>query len=752
MMFSLFQRTALRFALITLLFFGAFAHANAQNTSQIYIGYQDGGNPKLGSYDPVGGQIAEVLNLTGSSAIVDMRLDSGHAFLVTADSLFEVAVDANPVQVVSRSTLEASAQPQQLTLSRQYILVAYTQRLELYNRNDGQFVGVINEVNQQVGGMTVVDDSAYVAQNEVSGSDSIPSFAVVDLNTASWVRDIPLSPRNQFIGEVLSDDLLVYGLSSEGIFTYDINNGNADFQRILPRLPQNIISSGGSFGAQASNLSIYAEGGPYTTLDTMGTNSIQEMKVVGNEAYVLAQDSFFRFTFTGPGSFVKESAAFPGASAFSLALTDKQVLIGNFYGQNDSNLYFFDRADLSFQGAARDVFLKPNDILTDGPQTAYVSQNLSNANFADSAGYILKIDIANQSVTDTLFRDTIRPLGEQYLVGQSLYALSDSGYFKVDPATGSSSFVNLGVSVNYGGYASQRYRWADTLYAFFDGNLGKYNLADEQFIARDLTDSLVDVFTLDTATARIHAARRNFTDSGNAYVFNQSGNLLDSYITGTSSEYMAFMDNFLSDTVSAGRVVINPENRSAALLEETLYFLGESKGTTALSLYAYTPSQALNARFSGFALEDSLFASAELAADTIAGEIVMGLNRTDGTNTLLRYSDGGQQEDSVDLNSPVFALGVDYTLVTSLAEATSARGGFELYPNPATEALFVEMPYSDIEVQEMRLYNTFGQLLETRQLSGAGPYRLSVSSLEAGLYIIELDRGTHQERARFLKR
>ena len=71
----------------------------------------------------------------------------------------------------------------------------------------------------------------------------------------------------------------------------------------------------------------------------------------------------------------------------------------------------------------------------------------------------------------------------------------------------------------------------------------------------------------------------------------------------------------------------------------------------------------------------------------------------------------------------------------STPEFPSAKLNFEVYPNPARDFLFVKS--SQNESQQLRVINSQGRILLKLELNSA-PYRLDVSALPAGLYILSL--------------
>lgn len=82
--------------------------------------------------------------------------------------------------------------------------------------------------------------------------------------------------------------------------------------------------------------------------------------------------------------------------------------------------------------------------------------------------------------------------------------------------------------------------------------------------------------------------------------------------------------------------------------------------------------------------------------------------------------------------------------VKSIAKANAAK----LYPNPATETLYVEVNNSS--VKELKVLDITGKLLVSQAVS-ADKEAINVSSLPAGTYYLQLVSGTQAVGSRFVK-
>jgi len=72
-------------------------------------------------------------------------------------------------------------------------------------------------------------------------------------------------------------------------------------------------------------------------------------------------------------------------------------------------------------------------------------------------------------------------------------------------------------------------------------------------------------------------------------------------------------------------------------------------------------------------------------------------------------------------------------------EEMLARDGFSFYPNPANDILYMEVEkFEDLHIQEATIYNSFGQIVKTVDLSELSNdiTKIDISQLENGMYFI----------------
>jgi hypothetical protein len=97
---------------------------------------------------------------------------------------------------------------------------------------------------------------------------------------------------------------------------------------------QLVVVNGGLFGSQTdfANIGIFnSVSGTFTTLDTIYTNSVQDVLIEENRyIYVAAQDSIVKYDLWTAERL--SAAAFGAASTIRLGLYNDKLLVGNWYG------------------------------------------------------------------------------------------------------------------------------------------------------------------------------------------------------------------------------------------------------------------------------------------------------------------------------------------------------------------------------------------------------------------------------------
>lgn len=173
-----------------------------------------------------------------------------------------------------------------------------------------------------------------------------------------------------------------------------------------------LILNGGQYGNPQEDITLIGYN-PFTGAtrisDTIRSQSIQALLVEGNFAYIAAEDSLVKISLT---DFTRVAQTrFPGASTYSLALYNNQLLVGNWYGQADSNLYVFDKTDLTLDYVVPQIEQGVKGIAIIG-DTAYLAQNLNDANYSDSAGYLSLVYLPTGTFIKNVPGDGVSDIGK----------------------------------------------------------------------------------------------------------------------------------------------------------------------------------------------------------------------------------------------------------------------------------------------------------------------------------------------------
>lgn len=90
---------------------------------------------------------------------------------------------------------------------------------------------------------------------------------------------------------------------------------------------------------------------------------------------------------------------------------------------------------------------------------------------------------------------------------------------------------------------------------------------------------------------------------------------------------------------------------------------------------------------------------------------------------------------------------------SSVQAAAMQQNALKAYPNPANDAISIELPTSIIKDGELEIYSVNGQLIEAIQLNGSESAitvkNINVSAYEAGMYFAKYNSGNAQHIVRF---
>ncbi len=301
-----------------------------------------------------------------------------------------------------------------------------------------------------------------------------------------------------------------------------------------------IIVNGGQYGnsSEDANVLIYDHtNNQYRSIDTIHTQSVQEVILDGFWAYVAAQDSIVKYNLSS-GSRVA-AARFHGPSTKSLALTNGLLLVGNWYGKSSHNLYLYDSGSLNLIDSIAAVDKGTKSILIKNG-VAYITQNRQNGNYQDTLGSILRFDIASRTITDTI---TVNGYTGDF--GELIENASGTGFYAfnstwntittVDYSTLSATNTNFPLDLNISS-RSHYSRRADTLFARFGNGIGAIDLSNLAILDSSIIDTVVTAFSYDSLNNLFFLTQTNFFSYNYGKIYGRSGNLLAPFNVGFSPE------------------------------------------------------------------------------------------------------------------------------------------------------------------------------------------------------------------------
>ena len=337
-----------------------------------------------------------------------------------------------------------------------------------------------------------------------------------------------------------------------------------------------VIVNGGQFGnpAEPTNVQLYDPAdGSYTTLDSIGENSTQDLLIDGSFAYVAASDSIVKYDLLTNQRVA--AAAFGGVSTVTLALSEDYLLVGNFFlpfgstAPYPNNLRVFDRETLAFVDSIPALSRPVKGIVVQG-DTAYVSQNFTASTFADSAGFLCKVLLSTLEVVDTVeVNQNDEDLGPLLIQDSVIYGLNGASntITRYDPGTGAVSTFATSVDLQVGTYGS-RFTLDESgrLFTLFDGGIGELDLATGNAPQGTLFDTVISAMVLDTVNERFYITQTDFFSYTGGIIYDENGNRLDTLLVGFAPEAIGAAYNAVP-TAQDDQVTLNLNGTSTLLAD-----------------------------------------------------------------------------------------------------------------------------------------------------------------------------------------
>lgn len=178
-------------------------------------------------------------------------------------------------------------------------------------------------------------------------------------------------------------------------------------QAQVPYASEVIILNGESYGQNKSNIASYnILTKDYTIIDSMLTSSVQSLLIEDSIAYLGAQTKIFAYNLNSKTKVAEANFNGVSPSKKGLFTDNNYIFVGNWHGQTDSNLYAYNKSDLSLAFAVTEATKECNGG-TSYNDTLYIGQKVKNNSYADTLGKIVVANANDGTYYRTIDLDTM---------------------------------------------------------------------------------------------------------------------------------------------------------------------------------------------------------------------------------------------------------------------------------------------------------------------------------------------------------
>lgn len=328
------------------------------------------------------------------------------------------------------------------------------------------------------------------------------------------------------------------------LLTYTLQIDAQDFSPT----EQVIFANGGIFGdLENVSLGTYkTTTNEYAVFDSIQTQSVQEIVIADNFAYVAAQDSLIKYDLTTLER--SASQAFEsGASLFNLLIYGDYVIAGKWFGGSALNyVQFFNKSDLSFAFSIPQIVGTPAGMVIIDDKL-YISQNdVSSTTFSDTLGRLAVVDLATQTFEQTIELDNNgADLGRLYTADNKIYSLNPASNtvttFDVTTQTNNTKTVDSELFINVYGYGNRATFVDNKIYTVFNNTIGYYDVDTESVTTLfDISDNSFGVsLAYDSVNKTFYTGQTDFFTYSTGIVYNETGDTLAILPLGNSPEAVA---------------------------------------------------------------------------------------------------------------------------------------------------------------------------------------------------------------------
>lgn len=491
--------------------------------------------------------------------------------------------------------------------------------------------------------------------------------------------------------------------------------------------PKNLlVANGGQFGDTTQNvvvqsLQLHTLNMAYA--DTINTQSIQDLIVVGDYAYLAAQDSIYKIDVRTMD--ILNSANFPGPSTVKLFYNDSVLWVGNWYGSPTHNLYAFDSDDLSFKFSVPEITkgVTSMALLND---TLILTQNQTSSTWSDSAGYAALVDASTGSFIQNVPLDNVSDAGWVFVIDNEVVFVNPGsntyGYFN---NVGNYVLNPFGADLS-GGNGPKVQLLDETLLGIFDGSLGAYDLVGDSFLISGLIDT-VNFFVFDTIESIIYTTASDFVNYTVGAAYDTTGQKLFNFDVGFSPEAMA-----LYYVYNEAPITNDFNDTTTVNVDKTLDVFASDPDRD--PLVTTIIEQASNG-----------IASVNTRQDI---DYTPNMDFTGIDSVSFQVCDSGLPIYAQACDSAKVYIWVDGSVGVAMIDLENT---FELYPNPAVNKTTISV--EDADEYNIRVIAMDGKVVSIQnQVYISDRFELSVQNLSTGAYFVLLENEGKVQMQKLIKR
>jgi len=501
-------------------------------------------------------------------------------------------------------------------------------------------------------------------------------------------------------------------------------------------LNQVIIANGGQFEfsgppwadrATVGSYNPYL--GTYTIFDTIQAESVQQVLIDGDFAFVAAQDTIVKYnTLTH-----QRVGTLPFASIRSLSIAGDRLIVGKWFGTGPF-LSVYDKNTLALEFSVPQITETVYGAAVIG-DTLYALYNTKGTIdncppfgcFDDSLGKIGQVHIPSQLFIDTIELDTLGNEAKHlYSDSNRLFVISDANGVISDyePATGTLNMQQIGITGGFGLFDGK-------IYAGVGNAIGSYDISGDSIfnsaiVNRNRADFVAADF--DPLNEHFYFTETDFASFGKTLIYDITGALVDSFDVEISPEGMA--------------VEVRSDNAAPYAFVDSISTFNVNPIVVDVQANDIDPN--------GDSLVTTIFSNTSwgnasvLDGDSISFLTFAGYNGMDS----LRYTVCDNQTPPLCDTAKVY---FDVSTTVGLDEATEAPK-FMIYPNPASD--FIHVAAGQKLDGTISFVSMTGQVIQSNQASSssAGRWTLPLANLSPGNYLLRIESNGSVEHLPFVKR